>query len=256
MPVMESKAADVFAFGMLAVEVFTGKIPFEGQTNETAVLLIARGDRPKMPENAQAVGLTGEIRKLLKGCWQQNPKKRPTMEDIVRRWEEFVENNNGDSVFIPGCVQITLVIRTSASVLFSTSHGRPREPRPPVGPIQGTSRPRLEAVATRPPTMPTAARLRTIPETARSRKKSEVAQQGTKFEAVQPRAQSPAPQPSESAFSEGYRSQVPSRSPSCRASEGGRFVSTPRGSETRLPPINHKPFDRLQITRTLQPGNG
>jgi len=120
MPVMESKAADIFAFGMLAVEVFTGKVPFEGQKNEAVVLHISRGGRPEMPGIAQVVGLTGEMWKLLESCWQQNPKKRPTMEEVVRRLQGFVENN-GDSNGVTGCVQTTLVILISSSVPFSTS---------------------------------------------------------------------------------------------------------------------------------------
>ena len=110
MPVMESKAADVFAFGMFAVEVFTGKIPFDEQKNEAVVLQISRGGRPTMPPNAQAVGLTGEMWKLLESCWQQNPKKRPTMEEVVRRWETFVEHDD-DNDIITECVQITQVIQ-------------------------------------------------------------------------------------------------------------------------------------------------
>jgi len=123
MPVMESKTADMFAFGMFAVEVFTGKIPFEEQKKEAAVVRISRGGRPDMPGNAQTVGLTGEIWKLLESCWQQNPKKRPTMDDIVRRWENFVENGNDDITFFPGCVQTTLVILTLSLVPFSTPSG-------------------------------------------------------------------------------------------------------------------------------------
>ena len=107
LPIMESKAADVFAFGMFAVEVFTGKIPFEEQKNEAVVLRISRGGRPEMPGNAQAVGLTTEIWKLLESCWHQNPKKRPTMEEVVRRWRKFVDNNNDNNV-VPECVQIIL----------------------------------------------------------------------------------------------------------------------------------------------------
>jgi len=118
MPVMESKAADVFAFGMFAVEVFTGKVPFEGQKNEAVVLLISRGSRPEIPGNAQAVGLTGEVWKLLESCWQQTPKKRPAMEEVVRRWQGFV--NNVDSNGVIGYVQITLAIRGSSSVPLST----------------------------------------------------------------------------------------------------------------------------------------
>ena len=105
MLVVESKPADVFAFAMLAVEVFTGKIPFEGQKNEPVALSILQGSRPKMPEDAQTVGLTGEIWKLLKSCWQQDPKKRPTMEEVVRRWQKFVERNN-DCDMVTECVQI------------------------------------------------------------------------------------------------------------------------------------------------------
>ena len=119
MPVMESKAADVFAFGMFSVEVFTGKVPFEGQKNEAVVLLISRGGRPEMPGNAQAVGLTGEMWKLLESCWQQIPKKRPTMEEVVRRWQGFVANNVDNNGAI-GYVRITRAIRDSSSVPFST----------------------------------------------------------------------------------------------------------------------------------------
>ena len=92
-PVIESKAADVFAFGMLAVEVFTGKIPFEGQGNEAAVLRILKGGRPEIPGYAEEIGLTVEMRNLIGGCWRQNPKKRPTMEQVVRKWQKCVEGD-------------------------------------------------------------------------------------------------------------------------------------------------------------------
>ena len=95
-PVTESKPADVFAFAMLAVEVFTGKIPFEGQKNEAVVLLILRGTRPETPGNSQTVGLTGDMWKLLQKCWRQNPKKRPTMEEVGRRWQKYVGHSNND----------------------------------------------------------------------------------------------------------------------------------------------------------------
>jgi len=114
MPVMESKPADVFAFGMFAIEVFTGKIPFEEQKNEAVVLQISRGGRPVMPRNAQAMGLTTEMWKLLESCWQHNPKKRPTMNEIVRRWKTFVEHDDDNGV-ITECVIITSVILASSS---------------------------------------------------------------------------------------------------------------------------------------------
>ena len=104
MAVAESKAADLFAFGMLAVEVFTGRLPFEGQENEAVVFLILGGVRPKMPENAQEVGLSVEMWELFESCWRQNPKKRPTMEEVVMRLRKFVGNVNGDGNVVSGCV--------------------------------------------------------------------------------------------------------------------------------------------------------
>ena len=104
MLVVESKPADVFAFAMLTVEVFTGKIPFEELKNEAVVPWVLGGGRPEKPESARVVGLTDEMWELLGGCWQQDPKKRPTMEEAVGRWRRFVEHN-GDGV-VTECVQI------------------------------------------------------------------------------------------------------------------------------------------------------
>ena len=236
MPAMESKTADVFAFGMFAVEVFTGKIPFGEQKNEAVVLRISEGGRPEMPENAQAVGLTGEIWALLESCWQHDPKKRPTMEEVVMRWEKFVENSNEDKNLFLKCVQISLLIWTSFSVSFSTSYDRPRE----LPPTQGTSRNRTRTEAPKFQTKSATARsrahseaphlrneahqLKTFSNTpdrprtnaavVRPRAKSELVHQSPISEVSQSinsrpaQTPAPAPQPSESAFSEGYQSQV------------------------------------------------
>ena len=112
-PTLESKAADVFAFAMFAIEVFTGKIPFEERKNEAVVLRISEGSRPKMPRNAQAVGLTAEVWGILRSCWQQNPKKRPTMQEVVRKWQGCVRNDENVNVS-PEYVQIPLVISALA----------------------------------------------------------------------------------------------------------------------------------------------
>ena len=113
-PVVESKAADVFAFAMFVVEVLTGRIPFEELENEEVVLHILRGGRPQMPTNAQELGFTREMWKFLESCWHQNPKKRPTMQDVVMRWQRFVE----DSV-VAECVKFISLILASSSP-FST----------------------------------------------------------------------------------------------------------------------------------------
>ena len=120
-PVMESKPADVFAFAMFSVEVFTGKIPFEEQKNEAVVLRILLGGRPEVPENAQAVGLTSEMWKLLESCWRQNPRRRPTMEEVVKRWQKFVGHENYDNVVRVNCSDtLNLVFCSILNFLRST----------------------------------------------------------------------------------------------------------------------------------------
>jgi hypothetical protein len=84
---------------MLAVEVFAGKVPFEEKRDEAVVLHIVRGGRPEVPQNAQALGLTA----LLESCWQPNPKKRPTMQQVVKKCQRLVGNDD-DLVAFPECV--------------------------------------------------------------------------------------------------------------------------------------------------------
>ena len=91
-----SKPADVFAFAMLAVEVFTGKIPFGNMRNEMVPVQIAQGKRPAKPQVAEQFGLTTEMWRFIEKCWSQNPAERPAMNEVVRTWEGFV---NGYAVF-------------------------------------------------------------------------------------------------------------------------------------------------------------
>ena len=110
---VESKPADVFAFAMLVVEVFTGRVPFENQGDVAAAVSILKGSRPEMPEYAQEVGLITKMWELLESCWQEDPKRRPTMEEVVGRWQEFVGRDN-DGNEVTECVQIIPLLLTSS----------------------------------------------------------------------------------------------------------------------------------------------
>ena len=89
MAVVESKAADVFAFAMVVIEVYTGRVPFSGEPAATVPSLVLKGERPEMPQDAEQVGLTDDIWEFLKRCWHQNPKKRPATKEVVRKWQKF-----------------------------------------------------------------------------------------------------------------------------------------------------------------------
>lgn len=89
-PLTASKPADIFAFAMLAVEVFSGRVPFGSMKNESVVIQIASGKRPAKPPAAEQLGLTAEMWKFIGKCWTANPNKRPTIDEVVRTWEGFV----------------------------------------------------------------------------------------------------------------------------------------------------------------------
>ena len=123
MPVMKSKPADIFAFGMFAIEVFTGKIPFEEQKNEAVVLRISQGGRPTMPVNSRDVGLTDEMWGILESCWQQTPKKRPEVGEVARRWQRSVASTKSNGGFIPLCVRIIPTTVTLCLAPYSNFRG-------------------------------------------------------------------------------------------------------------------------------------
>ena len=86
---VESKPADVFAFGMLGAEVFTGQLPFEGHSNLGAAHLISKGGRPELPQNAE---VTVQVRELLQRCWDQDPVERPVIDEVVETLEGILKN--------------------------------------------------------------------------------------------------------------------------------------------------------------------
>ena len=90
---VESQPADIFAFGMLVAEVFTGRIPFEEQGESRAAHRILEGDRPELAQNAGDLGLTDPMRDFIQRCWHTEPTKRPEIDEVVKTWEGFLEND-------------------------------------------------------------------------------------------------------------------------------------------------------------------
>ena len=84
-----TEQADIFAFAMLVVEVFTGDLPFGDVRHETAILMIVRGQRPEKPHDPENRGLTPEIWKFNQKCWHQNPTKRPDVNFVSGAWRGF-----------------------------------------------------------------------------------------------------------------------------------------------------------------------
>lgn len=85
---LESKEADVFAFGMVAVEVLTGNDPFPGMKDTAAAMSIMDcGGKQALPENCP-----DQLGSLLNECWMESPDERAKMEQIVQTLKVLVKD--------------------------------------------------------------------------------------------------------------------------------------------------------------------
>jgi serine/threonine protein kinase len=73
-----STAVDVYGFGMLWYELFTGKLPFQGHPLSDYDLVLS-GKRPDMPNHWESW-----VRTLLQRCWDEDPHRRPGWDEILQ----------------------------------------------------------------------------------------------------------------------------------------------------------------------------
>lgn len=89
-----SKPADVFAFGMVVVEVLSGEIPWK---EDQYIFFILKhtvdGESPEIPDCGK--GFTPQMRTLVEDCWHGEASSRPAMEEVVRRWQGSDEPETG-----------------------------------------------------------------------------------------------------------------------------------------------------------------
>lgn len=81
-----SVKGDVYAFGMLMLHIFIGKQQFEAIQNAQDIIeKLKNSNRPKVPES-----VPNEIKRIIQQCWAQNPDDRPTMNNVIKMFEEYV----------------------------------------------------------------------------------------------------------------------------------------------------------------------
>lgn len=77
---VQTKASDVYSYGMLLWEIASRKIPFSDAPNETtAAVWIQQGEKEEIPSDSPAA--YGE---LIKRSWSQEPAERPLIDILIK----------------------------------------------------------------------------------------------------------------------------------------------------------------------------
>jgi hypothetical protein len=76
--------ADIYALGMVILEVLTGCQPFHEKSWKGFEIyeFVGRGERPTKPDNAELIGFGDGLWELMEECWAQEPGGRPTIERV------------------------------------------------------------------------------------------------------------------------------------------------------------------------------
>lgn len=93
-----SKASDVYAYSILAYQLLTTKIPFEGMFINLIAKKVINKYRPEIPNF-----LPPCYKQLIEDCWQHVPENRPSFQNILDRLRnnpEFITENVDENEFL------------------------------------------------------------------------------------------------------------------------------------------------------------
>jgi len=75
----ENEKVDIYSFGMILWQLVSEKVPFEGlEFQDLHHIVCVENSRPKIPE-----GTSEDLQSLIRACWQQDPVKRPSLDEII-----------------------------------------------------------------------------------------------------------------------------------------------------------------------------
>ncbi|XP_072036484.1 mitogen-activated protein kinase kinase kinase 21-like [Amphiura filiformis] len=88
-----SRYADIYAYGMLVLEICTRKRPFHGMEYAYVVFQVGEGKlQPRIPRDCPT-----DLAVLMRQCWHLNPRKRPSIDIVLEVMESMQGLSNETS---------------------------------------------------------------------------------------------------------------------------------------------------------------
>ncbi|KAG2351115.1 kinase-like domain-containing protein [Suillus spraguei] len=74
-------ASDIYSFGCIMLQVFTGKVPYSGfRSDHQVTVQILKGRRPARPVTPP---ITDPLWDFMQKCWSDEPERRPSANEVV-----------------------------------------------------------------------------------------------------------------------------------------------------------------------------
>ncbi|KAG8905008.1 Receptor-interacting serine/threonine-protein kinase 2 [Tulasnella sp. 403] len=94
---IRSLATDVYSFGCVTLETFTGALPFDNLKRDVDIMSAILRNQPPISNRTQYPVLAGLIGDLVYDCWSTNPAQRPRMKMLQATLAHLQQGSRGTS---------------------------------------------------------------------------------------------------------------------------------------------------------------
>ena len=117
-------ASDVYSFSIVLWELLTGQRPWHRDADgkpymehNIMYLVVHKGKRPELPSSKGAAARTGPLMALMRRCWSQEPKKRPSFASIEGQLKPLLPRHSSGKLKIAQALDEMRNLRESVSEL-------------------------------------------------------------------------------------------------------------------------------------------